>query len=372
MTSIPRWLKITIPPLIVLLIIGFFAFGWFASSKILGVNNQKINYDQTVEAVSGDSYTFKGSVYDIDGIFGGYRSDGSFIGIFEQPAGIDDSREASTRILRQLEGTAPKVGDSISLQGNIWITDPKLALGIDFEGIKYAGPLGAMDAWIVRSPDSTTWTIGVHGIGAPKAEMLRFMRPVINSGSNMMVINYRNDENNPRSPDGLSHLGGSEWADLEAAVNYARANGAEKINLYGISMGGSVVQNYLRKSFDVTESNINKVVLDSPALDWKEILTYRIKKDGYPGFGFYPAATVMKFRGVSVADISTKPEDIKHKTLIIHNIDDTTVPQAASKRLAVSRSDLVTFVDFGAGEHTRAWNHDPAKYDQLVADFLRQ
>jgi len=372
MSNIPNWVKITVLVISLLLVVGFLAFGWFASSKILSVSMQTVNYDQVIKSISGDNYTISGSVYDHDGIFGGYNDGEKFIGIFEAPTNIDDSSQTSTRKLTSLESTKPSVSDSISLQGNIWLSDPKQALGLDFEDVKYQGPLGQMDAWVIKSDSSSTWTIGVHGIGAPKSEMLRFIKPVIDSGSNMMVINYRNDENNPKSPDGLTHLGGTEWQDLEAAVNYARANGAQTINLYGVSLGGSVVENYLRQSFDVTETNINKVVLDSPALDWKQILTYRIKKDGYPGFGFYPAVTLMKLRGVSVADITTEPEDIAHKTLIIHSADDSTVPQSASKKIAETRPELISFVDFMTGEHTRAWNHDPARYEQLVSDFLKQ
>lgn len=370
MKSIPLWLKIGLPIILLILVIGFLAFGWFASSKILSVNNQIVEYDQTIESVSGDSYTISGSIYDSDGIFGGYRSDGSFIGILQPPLDIDYSAEASTRDLPALEGPKPKPDDKISLQGNIWLSNPKQALGIDYEDVKYDSPLGQMDAWLIKSASSKTWTIGVHGIGAPKQELSRFVQPVLGSGSNMMIINYRNDPDNPKSPDGLTHLGGTEWQDLEAAVKYARDNGAESINLYGVSLGGSVVENYLRKSPEVTDSNINKVVLDSPALDWQEILTFRIKQQGFPALAYYPAASVMKLRGVSVSDITTQPQDIKHKTLLIHSAGDSNVPQNASKKLAASRSDLVQFVNFAEAEHTRSWNYDPPRYEQIVTDFL--
>jgi len=58
--------------------------------------------------------------------------------------------------------------------------------------------------------------------------------------------------------------------------------------------------------------------------------------------------------------------------LIIHNADDSTVPQAASKKIAEARPELISFVDFMTGEHTRAWNRDPGRYEQLVSDFLKQ
>jgi predicted alpha/beta-fold hydrolase len=236
----------------------------------------------------------------------------------------------------------------------------------------YRGPLGPMKAWLVPTPNSTKWTIAVHGIGANKTEMLRFVKPVQAAGSTMLIINYRNDPDNPKSPDGYYHLGDTEWQDLEAAVHYAKDSGAAEVQLYGISLGGSVIENYLRRSSDVPKTNITKVVLDSPALNWSEVLKHQTTKAGYPGFFYYPGIASINMRAdISIKRISTKPADVKHKTLLIHNADDPTVPQAASKKLAAARPDLVTFVDFGSGGHARAWNHDPARYEQLVTDFLK-
>lgn len=57
--------------------------------------------------------------------------------------------------------------------------------------------------------------------------------------------------------------------------------------------------------------------------------------------------------------------------LIIHNVDDNSVPQAASKRIADAQPDLVTLVDFGSGGHIRAWNHDQKRYEKNVTEFLK-
>jgi hypothetical protein len=369
--KIPKWLKIFTPVVVVLFIIAFFAVGWYASGRVINVNLQQVAYDQTIEAVHGDTYTIAGSAYDMNGIMGGIRSDGSMVGIYSAPLSINNTTHTSIRMLSNSTNPKPHVGEKISLQGNIWTTDPKTALGIEYHNITYSDPIGPMGAWLIPSPDSTKWVIGVHGIGADKTEMLRFIKPVQAAGDTMMVINYRNDAGNPKSPDGYTHLGDTEWQDLQAAVHYAKAHGATDIRLYGDSLGGSIVENYLRRSPEVASSHISRVILDSPAINWGEILRFRAHKAGYPTFVYYPTEVTIDLRaGVNLNRISTKAKDIKQKTLIIHNADDQTVPQNASKILAAARPDLITFVDFGSGGHLRAWNHDQARYEHLITSFL--
>ncbi|TAH33829.1 hypothetical protein EYC58_00085, partial [Candidatus Saccharibacteria bacterium] len=354
------WKKISLWTLVflllALLVLG--VVGWVGAGKLLAVNPQKVEYDQTVEAVDGNNYTISGSAYNIQGVAGGIRTDGSMIGIFSAPTSSDASKQTATRQLTDPNGSALSVGEKISLQGNVWTSDPKAALGLDYETVQYESPLGATNAWLVPGKSKTTWTIGVHGIGADKNEMLRFVKPVHAAGNTMLVINYRNDPGNPQSADDYNHFGDTEWQDVKAAVAYAKEQGATDIRLYGDSLGGSLVENYLKRAGDPA---VSKVVLDSPALDWKQVIQRQIQKNSYPGILYYPTVLAMKLRaGVDVNSISTQASDIKHKTLIIHSSDDPTVPQAASKELAAAKPDLVTLSDFGQGGHLRSWNHDTA------------
>jgi pimeloyl-ACP methyl ester carboxylesterase len=134
-------------------------------------------------------------------------------------------------------------------------------------------------------------------------------------------------------------------------------------------LGGSVVENYLRRAGNA--DCISKVILDSPALNWGEILRFRLRQGGYPTILFYPSAYFAWLRaGVHIRRISTHAADIAHQTLLIHSSDDPSVPQATSKRIAEVRPDLITFVDFKHGAHARSWNYDRAGYEEAVRAFL--
>lgn len=362
--------------LVLLFVLLYVAIGWYFSNKLFAVQNQKVEYDQTIVSRESNALVISGSAYDVNGVMGIIKEGGVQAGITTKPANLEVPTKTSTRSLEKGNLSDFSANEKISLYGNIWNSNPKEALNINYENVIYKSEVGDMQAWFIpaaNDPGSKKWTIAVHGVGASKTEMLRFIKPVVNTESNMLVISYRGDDDNPTSPDKRNHFGDSEWKDVESAVAYAKSKGAEEIQLYGTSLGGSLVQNYLRQSKDVSSTNITRVILDSPALDWNEILGYRTTKMGFPKFLAKPGMQMAKLRaGIDFNRATTKPGSIKHKTLIIHNFDDTSVPQAASKRVAEAQPDLVEFVDFGSGGHIRAWNNDQRKYESIVQAFLQK
>lgn len=358
--------------IVLLLCMAVVVIGWIASSKVIAVQRQTVEYDQEVIAIDNGVYTIRGGAYNINGVVGGVSANGTFIGIFSAPDSVDVANKTSSRTLTETVSSSPKAGDKISLQGNIWTSNPKDALGIEYQDVTYQSKVGDMSAWLIPGDSNASWTIGVHGIGADKSEMLRFVKPVLAAGDTMMVINYRNDVNNPASPDGRNNLGDTEWQDLESAVDFARSKGATTIRLYGDSLGGSIVMNFLKRTSLERQNLVSKVVLDSPALNWGSILRNKLTQGGYPEIVYYPTSVVLQLRtGIDLDAISTTPQDFRAKTLIIHSADDKTVPQFGSKQAASENSNNITLVDFGQGGHLRSWNHDSVRYEKLITEFLR-
>lgn len=369
-----RRLVVALVCFLVFFIAGYVAVGWYLSSQLINLGLQKIDYDQVVVARNGDQFTVKGSAYDVDGVMGAQWNDGLGKAIMSRPTNVSKDTQTSSRdvVSGSAESLLPDV--KLALIGNIWDGDPKSALGIEFKDVTYRAPLGETAAWYVPAASaSDKWVIGVHGIGASKAEFLRFIKPVHESGFNMLVIDYRGDQNAPKASDGYTRLGDTEWQDLEAAVKYAKEQGAREVNLYGISLGGSIVQNFLRRSDVGKDPLIDRVVLDSPALDWDSIIAYRLKQKGFPSVLKYPGKDLASVRaGIDFNRVSSvnKPEDISRPTLIFHGSGDKSIPNAPSKRLAEARPDMIKFLDFGNAAHARSWNFDQQKYETELKNFL--
>jgi pimeloyl-ACP methyl ester carboxylesterase len=58
--------------------------------------------------------------------------------------------------------------------------------------------------------------------------------------------------------------------------------------------------------------------------------------------------------------------------LLFHGDDDERAPIKTSDRFAEARPDIVTYYVVEGAGHVRAWNADPALYEQRVEEFLRQ
>lgn len=99
-------------------------------------------------------------------------------------------------------------------------------------------------------------------------------------GYTSLVVSFRNDGEVPPSADGRYTLGQSEWRNVESAVQYAVANGATEIVLFGWSLGGAIA---LRLADLSAHSDfIVGLILDAPVMDWQTTLTANAGASGLP------------------------------------------------------------------------------------------
>lgn len=280
-----------------------------------------------------------------------------------------DDDHVVRKVASVMQGTLTK-GTPATIDHWIYGDDPKKSLGLDFQDVTYPSKVGPMPAWLVPGRSSQgTWVIGVHGRNADKAETLRVMRAVHALGFPMLSIAYRNDVGAPPSADRKNHLGDTEWNDVVSAMGYARAHGATGVVLYGWSMGGAMVMTVLRKD----PSFVRGVVLDSPVMDWGATLDKQGAARSLPSFITGAAKRVLQWRiGIDLSDYDQRGYAPKLRTpvLLYTAKDDGTIANGPSFTFAkTAPPGTVTHVKAG-GDHTEAWNVDPAAYERALTAFL--
>ncbi|MCC3283835.1 MULTISPECIES: alpha/beta hydrolase [Arthrobacter] len=241
---------------------------------------------------------------------------------------------------------------------------------------------GKAPAWLVRSLDATdTWAIMVHGRGAQRTETIRGLGAARSAGMTSLLISYRNDGEAPYTSDGRYGLGLTEWRDVEAAIRYALDHGARDVVLFGWSMGGAIALQTADKS--PLGRHIRALVLDGPVVNWVEVLAHHARLNRIPaqvgrlGQWLISNAAGRTLTGLAAPldlksmDWVARAEEIRTPVLIVHSERDEFVPVGPSADLAEKNPDLVTFVRFPQGGHTREYNTDPVRWEDAVAGWLR-
>lgn len=295
----------------------------------------------------------------------------------------DTSREAVIRVVERVDS-----GDLHSATAGIWsgyaYSKPD-QLGLPFEDVEIQVDGGMAPAWkfapTAAGPVSSTWAIHAHGMGGKRAGALRGVPVASRLGITSLVVSFRNDGEAPPSNDSRYSLGQNEWLDVEAAINYAVDHGAERLVLFGWSLGGSMALRAANLS--AHSDRIIGLVLVAPVLDWAETLTSNGSASGLPkaiaraglrllGSNAGRWVTGLKQSiDLSALDWVTRAGDLKKPTLILHGIDDKSTPVAVSERFAELRPDLVQLVRFDVPGHSLEWNADTEKWESSVTRFLK-
>jgi uncharacterized protein len=281
-----------------------------------------------------------------------------------------------TRPLTVICGSAPTVGQLAALDRSYFLSDPETALGIPVQDVLVPGPLGPLPAWYFPGSGST-FIIGVHGQNGTRKDVLRVIDIVHRMGFPAIAVTYRNDLGAPRDPSGYLRYGQTEWSDMEAAVRWSLAQGAQSVVLVGQSMGAGIVAAFLKRSS--LAPKVARVVLDAPMLDLHGAIDYQVDRHLIPVIGRLPAPLIRMAKriagarfGVDWSAISYLDETtwLKVAALVTHGDDDPRVPISASLRLNELKPSLVTFEVFPGAGHLESWNTDRARYTSLVESFL--
>jgi uncharacterized protein len=291
--------------------------------------------------------------------------------------------EAAGRVRREVHGVDQGVLSPGFARWNpyYFAGAPDRSLGLLTEYVDIHTELGTMPAWVVRTEvQSTRWAVLVHGRGARRDECLRAVRPLRDSGVNVVIPSYRNDVGARSGPDGRYNLGLSEWRDVEDACLYAVRQGARDLTLVGWSMGGAIALQTVSQSW--AAEHVSRLVLDAPVVDWADVFGHHARLNRIPHTVSALSGVLMGRRSarrlvgvhdpldVARTDWVSRAGELQHPVLLIHSLDDEFVPVGPSQQLAAARPDLVTMEHWDTARHCREWNVDPQRWERSVADFV--
>jgi dipeptidyl aminopeptidase/acylaminoacyl peptidase len=348
---------------------GAAGVGWLYSSVLLDPNEQPIFPERVLAADRGSVMLAANRLTRQPGLWGLRWADG--LAVVGPVLG-----EGRRGVVRELvDGPVPAPGTAAVLDTGPYDPDPA-ARGLAFEPVAVPGPLGDYPGWLVPAAPGAErpWVVMVHGRGGSLREGLRVLPALHERGHPVLVASYRNDVDAPPSPDGFYHLGDTEWTDVEAAVAFAVERGADRVVLYGWSMGGAIIGAFLDRS--PAAGRVAAVVWDAPLVDWRATLRQQARNRGLPA-AFSPLASAVTSRRIRIDfdrfDLRRTPPAVRPPTFIVHSVEDTAVPIAATRALVADAPRLdwpIRLLEVPDVEHTASWNADPAAYERAVTGFL--
>ena len=353
--------------ILVLILILFIAIGgWIGSGRLLLATEVWYLVTLSVIGITEDAVTLPRKVETAyHGTYGvTWQNDYAVLGEIV----ASDTQTVTRRMIK----TTQPLSAGLRVTWNIFVYhgDPERALGLAYDDVRIPSELGPLPAWFVPG-QRTTWVLLVHGFHASREEGLRVLPTLAQMGFPTLLLTYRNDAGVPKSPDHLYHLGNTEWQDIEAGVRYALSHGAQDVVLYGWSMGGFMVETFLRRSSNVAQTRA--VVLDAPILDWHKAIDTQMHKLHFPHWFTYVVEWFASWRlGINFAALNYErpPRDRITPTLLFHGTADGMVPVESSDTFAQALPGLVTYLRVNGADHTQAWNVDPQAYEDALKAFL--
>jgi pimeloyl-ACP methyl ester carboxylesterase len=249
-----------------------------------------------------------------------------------------------------------------------------------FEEVHIPTAYGAAPAWLFEGRNADIWVIHIHGSWTDRSIMFRDVHAFSPLGFTSLVPSFRSDlEVSPPQADS-SHLGQTEWRDVESAVAYAVAHGARQIILSGWSMGGTIA--LLTAEHSAYRDRIAGIVLVGPVTSWRKTIAAGAEAAGVPAVGAGLVMSLLQappfakmlgleepinFDALEWVDI---PNRVSIPTLVLHSSADQEVPWEISAAFQRANPDTVTLITLPEAHHTQEWNVSPHTFTNELTGWI--
>ncbi|MDR6414317.1 alpha/beta fold hydrolase [Pseudarthrobacter sulfonivorans] len=286
---------------------------------------------------------------------------------------------------KYVERQIDPIGSAPGLLGPIvdWTPDvffEPSAVREHYEEVDVPTGYGAAPAWLFEAENTEIWVIHIHGSWTDRSIMLRDVHAFSSLGLTSLVPTFRSDaEVTPRQAES-SHLGQTEWRDVDSAVSYAVARGARRIILSGWSMGGTIA--LLTSERSAHRDRIVGLVLVGPVTSWRKAIAAGAVRAGVPAIG---AGLVMGLLQVSAfatmlgleepidfdaLDWVDEANRVAVPTLVLHSTADQEVPWEISAAFHRANPATVTLISLPEAHHTQEWNASPSSFTNELTNWV--
>lgn len=239
---------------------------------------------------------------------------------------------------------------------------------------------GVAPAWLFQGQNAETWVIHIHGSWTDRSIMFRDVHAFSPLGFTSLVPSFRSDLEVSPPQVQSSHLGQTEWRDVESAVAYAVAHGAQQIILSGWSMGGTIA--LLTAERSAYQDRIVGMVLVGPVTSWRKAITAGAAAAGVPVMGANLVTSLLqvppfaKMLGLEepidfdVLEWVDAPNRVSIPTLVLHSTADRQVPWEISAAFQAANPDTVTLIPLPEAHHTQEWNASPRIFTKELTSWV--
>ncbi|RJF71325.1 alpha/beta fold hydrolase [Deinococcus cavernae] len=299
---------------------------------------------------------------------------------------LGEAKVVGTLVRREILRERGRIPDgSVAWASTFVYNGTPSQLGVEFENTSVATDVGNMPAWFIpqlhgaaASERGDAIAIVIHGHGGQRAQALRMLPTLMDSGVASLFVTFRNAYGAPRIGKGYLTLGDQEADDVLHALDWAKERGFKRAILYGFSMGGNIALCAAQRQ-DRWPLPVTGVILDCPALEWRDVMYSQGERYGLPRFLAGPVARLTELivtrrsgQNFDTVDQLAAAPKFTLPMLLFHGTRDRTIPVRQSDRLAELRPDLVEYHRVEGAKHIRCWNISPKQYDEALLRFIEK